>query len=169
MKFEIRHRFDAPVEEVERVLFHPDLAPLLVQRMDLILGIEPLESSRSGEVLTRRVRYSPKPTIERIGTKKVQPEWLVWVEESRYDFSRHQGEFRNVPVHPSIAEYLENRGALQLVRHGAGGCEQVLSGELTVKVFMVGRIAEPIIKSNAVKILDQQAAAMQQIITEGLL
>lgn len=169
MKFEIRHQFDAPVEEVERVLFHSEVAPLLKERMTLILDIQPLESQRSGALLKRKVKYFPKPMIEKVGPKRVEPEWLIWVEDSSYDFTTHTGSYRNVPANGKIAELLHNQGRLELKALPGNRCEQVVSGELTVKVFLLGKVAEPIIKSNATRILDEQARAVQDIIAGKLL
>jgi hypothetical protein len=168
MNFEFRHDFPVPVEELERVLFHPDLPPLLQERMETIIEVEALSVKRQGDRLERRFRYLPVPLIRSVGPKQVEPEWMEWVEESTYDFRTHSGQFKNVPARRKIAEVLLNSGSLELRANGSGSTE-ILRGDLKVKVFMVGKIAEKIIHANALKILEDQARVVEQIIREKAL
>ncbi len=164
MNFKFTHDFDAPVEELERVMFHDGLIPLLEKRMPNIIKMEPLEIRRDGARLTRRVRYLPVPMISSIGVKKVEPEWMEFFEESSYDFKSHSGTFRNVPARRKIAALLSNSGTLRLESNGRGGSRQTIEGELCVSVFMVGKIAERIIHSNAIKLLEEQAAVVAGVL-----
>lgn len=164
MHFKFSHDFDAPLAELERVMFHDGLFPLLEQRMENIIKVEPLEVKRDGARMTRKVRYLPVPMIKSIGVKKVEPEWMEWIEESSYDFKSHSGTFRNVPARYRIAAVLSNSGTLRLESNGRGGSRQCLEGELVVSVFMVGKIAERIIHSNAVKLLEEQAVVIDGVL-----
>ncbi|MFH1531295.1 MAG: DUF2505 family protein [Pseudomonadota bacterium] len=169
MNFEIRHQFDAGVEELERVMFHEDLPRLLTERVALIIEMNQLEASRTGDRLERKVRYLPYPMIRKIGPTTVEPEWMEWVEQSRYDFRTHAGEFANIPARGRIAKLMINTGRVRLVPLGAHRTERIVTGELKIKVFMVGRIAERVIHSHATKLLDQEAAALAAIIAEKAL
>ncbi len=169
MKFEIRHQFEVGVDELERVMFHEDLPRLISERVQLIIEMNQLEGRRTGDRLERKVRYLPYPMIKKIGPTTVEPEWMEWVEESRYDFGAHAGTFTNVPARARIAKLMINTGRVRLVPLGANRTERVVSGELKIKVFLVGKIAEKIIHSHAKKLLDQEAAALGSIITEKAL
>lgn len=164
MKFEYKHVFDVPVDELERVLFHDKTSALLSQRMQTIIEIEPVSVVRNGDRLERKVRYLPVPMIKSIGVKKVEPEWMEWHEVSTYDYATHTGTFQNIPARHRIAAVLTNRGTLSLEPNGRGGSKEVLRGELKVNVFIVGKIAERVIHANAVKILDEQARVVEGII-----
>lgn len=166
MKFEIVHKFDAPVEEVERVLFSEKLFPLLKERMTTILDVKPVSVERVGNKLRRKVQYNPKPIINSIMGKKVEPEWMVFTESSEYDFAKHQGTFENIPTHYKVAGVLSNKGELILRSTGGSTCEQVIKGDLVVSVFVVGKVAERIIASNAEKILDEEAQVVRQVIAK---
>ncbi len=166
MNFEFRHDFNVPVEELERVLFHEDLMGQLQRRMSTIIEIEAKRIERAGQRLERKVRYLPVPMIKSVGTRRVEPEWMEWVEESVYDFTAHRGQFKNIPARRMIADLLINHGTLELRSNGRGGTTQVISGELKVKVFMLGKIAERIIHSNAMKILEEQAQVIDAVIDE---
>jgi len=169
MKFEIRHEFDADIEELERVMFHEALPPLLTDRVELIIEMNLIEGRRTGDRLERRVRYLPYPMIRKIGPATVEPEWMEWVEESWFDFSAHMGEFNNVPARARIAKLMVNTGSVRLIPLGPGRTERVVSGELRIKVFMLGKIAEKVIHGHAKKLLDQEAAALAAVIAENAL
>ena len=169
MKFEFKHDYDVPVEELERILFHDDLFDLLKERMSTIIDVEPLTVSRTGDRMERRVRYLPVPMIKSVGPIKVEPEWMEWYEESNYDFKTHSGQFKNVAARRKIAGILHNVGTLELRPNGRGGSTEYMRGELKVKVFMVGRIAEKVIHSNAMKILAEQARVVGDVIREEIL
>lgn len=164
MRFEFRHQFDVSVEELERVLLSNELLPLLAQRMKSLIEVEPLEVNRDSDKLKRRIRYLPQPIIKSVGPKKVEPEWMEWVEESQYDYSRHHGSFKNIPARYKIAAVMTNEGTLTVRALGPNRCERVVAGELKVKVFMVGKIAERIIHLNAGKILDEEAAVLRTVL-----
>lgn len=93
---------------------------------------------------------------------------MEWMEESVYDYATHRGRFKNIPARRTIADLLINNGTLEIVPGPGGGCTQVVRGELKVKVFMIGKIAERIIHSNAMKILQEQARVVEGIIAEQL-
>jgi hypothetical protein len=164
MRFEFRHQFDVSVEELERILFSNEMLQLQQQRMNTIIEIEALEVQRDGDSLKRRVRYLPQPIIKSVGPKKVEPEWMEWVEESQYDYGAHRGTFKNIPARYKIAAVMTNEGTLTIRSLGADRCERTVAGELKVKVFMVGKIAERIIHLNAARILEEEAAVLRTII-----
>ncbi len=169
MNFEIRHTFDVGVDELERVMFHEDLPGLLTDRVEFLIEMNLLEGSRKGDRLKRRVRYLPFPMIKKIGPTTVEPEWMEWVEESSYDYAAHTGRFANVPARARIAKLMVNVGTLRLVPKGPARTERIVSGELKIKIFIVGKIAEKVIHSQAKKLLGQEAAAIASILAEKLL
>lgn len=159
MRFELRHRFDAPLDKVEAALFADDLPAFLTQHMPhTVVSIEPLEKHEQGSRVTRRVKYVPAPLIKQIGPKQVDPTWMAWIEESTFDRDTHQMEFRNLPCVRQVAELVENRGRLTL-RAVGNATDRVVEGELRVKVFLLGKIAEKIIYVQAEKLLDDEARA----------
>lgn len=157
MKFELIHEFPFAIDEVERRMFHPDTPPLMKRGMPLLTDIELLEARRDGNQLKRRMRYQPKPVIDSVGGKKIEPEWMEWIEDSSYDFGTHKGTFLNVPVKRRIAEVFDNHGTLRF-EPTATGCRRVILGELNIKVFVLGKVAERLIYPHAKNILDQEAA-----------
>jgi hypothetical protein len=164
MKFEIVHRFDAPVESVWEVMTHPRLCEVLVPNMPSLLEMEILEQGGEGDNARRKVRYRPVPMIKKVGPKKVEPHWMEWVEHSTSRSLRV--EFRNVPRVAQIASLMENSGVVELFAEG-GRCRRVLKGELRIKVPILGRIAERIIHKNAVGLVDEEAEATRRVLAAG--
>lgn len=167
MRFEIKHTFRHPPEAVAAAMFDPAAGALLSQRMSTIIEVEALSRSETGRVLEARTRYLPVPLIRKVGPKTVEPRWMEWVAELRFDHATLSGTFRNLPTTRKVAQLIENRGELTL-RATPAGTERTLTGELRVKVPLLGRIAEKIIHKNAVEILDDEARVLEQLIGEGL-
>jgi len=166
MKFEYTHEFSAPIERIERLMTHPDINRIMTERMTTIIGTEVKARVEEGAVVRRKVLYKPEPMIKSVGPMKVEPRWMEWVEESTYDVSRHEGRFVNTPVIGQIAEKMVNNGTVRFVSTQKG-CRRVLTGELTVKIFIVGKIAEKIIASTAEKILKEEADLLEKLAASG--
>jgi hypothetical protein len=159
MDFEIRHTFDADRDTVEAAMFDADLPGFLIKNMSLVTGIEVVERKDESWGVSRKVRYTPVPMIKKVGTKEVKPEWMAWIEQSRFDRSAHRLEFENLPTIRQIRELMEQRGTIRFESDGVGRTQRTISGVLKIKVFLIGKIAERIIYSNAEKILDEEARA----------
>jgi hypothetical protein len=166
MKFEYTHEFSAPVERIERLMTHPEINRIMTERMSTIIGTEIKSRTEEGSVVRRKVLYRPEPLIKSVGPIKVEPRWMEWVEESSYDYARHEGRFVNTPVIGQIAEKMVNNGTVRFLPT-ARGCRRVLTGELTVKIFIVGKIAEKIIASTAEKILKEEAQLLEKLAVAG--
>lgn len=167
MRFEIVHSFDAPLEQVEAaVLGEPFLAYLLSHHSQMLeAAAQSIEAS--GDYVRRKVRYRPKPIIEKIGPKRVPPEWMAWIEESTFDKKRHVLDFRNVPTTRRVADLMENRGTMRFTAEGASRTRRTIEGELKVKVFMLGAIAERIIHKQAEGLLAEEARILQRFLKEA--
>ncbi|MFH2010687.1 MAG: DUF2505 family protein [bacterium] len=160
MNFEYRHSFAVPVDTLIEAVFHPDLPPFLTEKMTTIISIEPLERQEDDTRLTRRVKYVPVPMINRIGTKKVTPEAMQWIEVSSFDKRTKVMTFENVPTHPKIRAKMTNSGRMEFVARGSDRSERIITGELKVKFPLLGRVAEGIISKNGKKLLDEEAQVL---------
>jgi len=165
MKFKFEHRFDVPVEQLEQTMFSEELPAFLKANMPSLKNIEVLERTDSQTTIQRKVRYEPIALIKKVGPKKVPPEAMIWVEQSRYDRSRHEMTFENVPTHPKVKNLMTNKGTVRLIPSGSGSM-RVLEGELKVAVPLLGRVAEKIIFKTAGKVVQEEAAALRKFIAE---
>ncbi len=162
MKFEYKHTFDVPVQTLIEAMFHPDLAPVLTEKMTSVIKIEVLEREETDQVIKRRVKYTPVPMIKKIGTKKITPESMVWVEQSTFDKGRQTMTFENVPDHPKIRAKMTNEGQVTFRELGDGRCERTMGGTLKIKFPILGRVAEGVISKNAKKMLDEEATVLAE-------
>jgi hypothetical protein len=168
MRLDIVHDFPFPVEELERLMMHPGLPDLLVAQVPLLVAVQIRALSRDGNRIERRLSYKPKPVIQYVGTKKVEPEWMEWIEESTFDLSTHRGSFKNVPVKRRIAEVFDNHGTLR-IESTPNGCKRTILTELNIKLFVVGKLAERLIAPHAKELLDAEAALLVKAYREKLL
>ncbi len=168
MHFEFTHRFRAPVEKVQRAMLDDGFPTFLLQHHPKMMEAAVQSREDKGNVVTRKVRYRPKPIIESVGPKKIPPEYLAFIEESTFDLDKKRLEFKNVPTVAGVARHLSNSGTM-MFREVGGECERVTTGELVITnlpflLRPLGAIAERIIHMEAHKLLDQEAQVLQQFL-----
>lgn len=170
MHFEFTHTFTASVAVVQKAMLDERFPAYLLEHHPKMLEAAVLERKDQGNVVTRRVRYRPKPIIESVGPKKIPPEYLAFVEESTFDLDAKRLAFENVPTVAGVKKHLSNRGTMTF-RDVGGTCERRASGELEVTnlpflLRPLGAIAERVIHGEAQKLLDAEAKVLQQFIDE---
>lgn len=169
MRFAATHRFQGTLAEVERAFLDARYLDFVRAHHGVLLEAQILESRQDGALLRRRVRYRPRPVIEAIGGNKIPPEWFAFVEDSTWDPSRHELRFNNTPTSPQIASLLLNTGTLRF-RELEGRCERHMEGEITIKLpFLLkplALIAEAVIHTEGLKILDAEVGVMDRFLAE---
>jgi hypothetical protein len=166
MHFEIVHTFDAEPDAVARAMFSPEVAEFLSKNVPSVEGIEPISRDEDERQIRRKVKYRPVPVIRKVATKEVKPEWMHWVEESIYDKKSRVVTFANIPTTRKIAELMENRGTITLEPAGPGRTRRIIKGELKIKVFMLGAVAERLIYPQAQKIVNEEAQALTRLLSQ---
>lgn len=171
MRFEARHRLNGTVEEVERALFDDRYLDFVIAHHGVLLEAQVLEKKEEGSKLKRRVRYLPRPVIERIGPNTVPPEWFAFIEDSTWDRARRELTFKNTPTSKAIEGLLHNVGTLRFVDVG-GQCVRTMEGEIALRLpfFLkpVALLGEAVIQREGLKILDGEAAVMNRFLAEVL-
>jgi hypothetical protein len=161
MHFELKHTFDAPVDEVIDAMTDPAFPEFMKKHMKLMSDIKPVDRKEENGKLNWRLRCVPVPLIKKVGPKEVPPEALAFIQESQLDRAAKRLSFKNVAEHPRVFKHLENSGAMTF-RDLGGKTERVTSGELKVTnlpflLKPLAIIAEKIIYSNAQDLLNEQA------------
>ncbi|MBX7113361.1 MAG: DUF2505 domain-containing protein [Myxococcaceae bacterium] len=169
MKFEARQRIEGSVAEVEAAILDDRYTEFLLQHHGVLLEAKVLEKKDDGTKVTRKARYRPKPVIPNIGPKQVPPEWFAFIETSTYDRTKKELSFTNTPTSDKISKLLINTGVLRLKDVG-GQTERTMDGEITVKLpFLLKPLAiaaEGVIKSEGMKILDNEVPVLNRFIAE---
>ncbi|MBM4389382.1 MAG: hypothetical protein FJ088_16725 [Deltaproteobacteria bacterium] len=162
MKFRFEQTFETTRDELFDVMFKKGAVEEMKGYMTSIVDAETLEWKNSKGRVSRRVRYQPAPLIREIGPKKVDPKWMEWVEELEFDKKEFIGRFRNVPTNRKVAELLENSGVIEFIPVSNGTTMRAVHGDLRVKVFLLGSIAERVIHVNAKKIIEEEASVLKR-------
>jgi hypothetical protein len=172
MRFEVKHRIQGSVDEVERAMLDPRYGEFLLKHHGVLLEVVPQERNEAGDTVTRKVRYRPKPVIASVGPKPVPPEWFAFVESSTYDKKRKELKFTNTPTSDKISRMLVNTGTIRLRDAGGGQTERAMEGEISLKLPFLLKplaiIAERVIQVEGLKILDGEVPVLNRFISEVL-
>jgi hypothetical protein len=171
MKFDVTHDFDTNMATLEKALFDPRLYSLLSENLESVKKVELLELKDEGREVRRKVRYVPSTEIPSFARGKIKPEMLEWVEDTTYDRERHQFDYRILPNIPERwHDRFASRGIYRLTEMG-GKVRRVIEGEVTIRVTLIGGMAERYVISQIKKNFDQEAeglrAFLRQIAAEG--
>lgn len=171
MKFSIVHTFDAPPSAVADAMLDPAMPAFLLEHHPMMEEAIPQERKEEGTIVRRKVRYRPRPIIRKIGTKEIPPDYLTFVEESSFDKASMRGEFVNAAVRDGVKKHLVNKGAITLKDLGGGKTERTIEGTLEVigvsfLLRPLTAIAERVIHSEAVKLLDGEAKCVTEFLAQ---
>ncbi len=161
MHFELKHTFDASVDEVIAAMTDPAFVDFMKQKMTSMTDIKAIDRTENGDQLAWRLRCVPKPIIKKVGPKDVPPEALAFIQESTLDRQQKRLSFKNIAEHEKVKKHLENSGSFTF-RDVGGRTERTISGELRVTnlpflLRILAPIAEKIIYSNAQELLNEEA------------
>lgn len=141
MKFEGVQRYDAPAREVFDLYCSAELYEQLpdfsrVSRPELVDRVEHPDG------VTIRARYRFVADLPAAALAIIDPARMTWVEETRYDAATLTGTTRLLPDH--YASKMQASATVRFVDDG-GGSHRRVSGDLKVKVLLVGGQVERVI------------------------
>ena len=158
MRFSVEHRFAASLPAVERSMTDPEF---FAQLRDLP-GIEApvlLERREQPGSVQLAVRYVFSGDLPSVARRVLGRGELAWVQRSTVDLERHRTDFTIVPE--AHAELLTCTGGY-LLRRAESQTARTISGELRVRVPLLGGRAERAIVGGLVERLDAEAEALQR-------
>jgi hypothetical protein len=161
VKFDVRHEFPLPLEQVERAVLHPDRIQHTLAALDKIELLEELERKETDAEVFRRVRVRPRYEVPSFAQSAIKREMTEYVEESRYDRRAHRLTYT---IHPNIPRAWQDRfvsrGTYSLTETG-GRTKRHIEVELVIKVALVGGMAERYIADQVRANFDQEARALE--------
>jgi hypothetical protein len=129
------------------------------------LGLpEVLEQRTTGTTVHQRVRYRFTGTLSPRVTRVVDPDKLVWVDETTYDRSAGTATFRILPDH--YGDRLRAGGTYRFEASGADTCTRIVDGTLEVRFPIVGRAVERAIVSGLEEHMSDEAALVARWLEE---
>jgi hypothetical protein len=164
VKYDKTQLFDTSLENFERALFDAHVYARLEQGMPSVKKIVELERQDDGNTLRRRVHYIPANEVPAFARGSIKPEHLEWIEESTYDRGRKSCEYiikANIPERWS--DRFKSRGGWTLREEG-GKVKRVIEGEVTIKVSLVGGMAERYVVNQVKRNLDEEAEVLKNLL-----
>src|SRR5439155_11636168 len=162
MRFHAEHRFPAPPAAVAAVL----LDPAFHQSLDLPDVGRPqlVDHADNGDEGMLVLRYEYVGQLDAVGRRLVGDRPLTWRQELRLRRGTGRGELRVAAE--AGADRLQAVADIELVAEGGSSVRRV-DGELTVRVPVVGRMAERRIVPGFLSRMDVEAAAVAERVRAG--
>lgn len=160
MRFDAKQQFDTDAESVIRCYSSVDLYEQ-VPGFGRISKPEVLGRAEAGDRVTLRLRYKFTADLPSAALAVIDPDRLTWVEETTYDLSRMQATTKLLPDH--YASKLQASASARFEDRGAGSVRHV-SGELKVRVLLVGGQVEKAIVDGLKEHLAEEAELVAKIL-----
>ncbi len=147
MRFQIDHEIEAPLEAVEKALLSPDFAPRLKRSLASVESLQTVTHDLGDTELVRVWRFQARAPLGILKGFAAAGEWLSWEERVRYQLADHRARWRIVPQgddSPTAPwrKYFAAEGLYQLDALTADRTRRTVSGELTVRIKLMGRLVE---------------------------
>jgi hypothetical protein len=164
MKFRVEHSFDLDQPKYESLYFDEPFNEAMCGSLKLKRVVKKRELA--GDKLTRVVvvtadRELPGALAKFLGTNKIE-----YTEFIDYDWGKFRGKWRTES--PIMGEKLQSSGTFGFDKQGARVLRW-LEGDVVVKIFGVGGVAERFIVSDVEKSYDQAAKFTQDWIKKNKL
>jgi hypothetical protein len=159
VQFDIEQRFSAPPDAVLAAFADPTLYAAMagharVDRPDL-LGVE-----TDGDAVVVRVRYRFTAELPAAALAVIDPGRLSWVEETRYDHAASTSVTRLLPDHYAERIIASARSTFAAPPGDPSRTVRRISGQVQVRVPLVGGKVEAAIVDGLREHLDEQAEAV---------
>ncbi|MCU1453020.1 MAG: hypothetical protein JWN46_1166 [Acidimicrobiales bacterium] len=163
MRFELTHRYAAPVDEVAAAYADPALYEQFVG-LPKLGPPEVLEHTVEGPRVHLRIRYRFIGQLAPAVTAVVRPERLTWVEDATHDLDAHTVSWRMIPDH--YADRLQASGTFRFIAapDDASATIRETEGELKVRALLVGGAVERAIVAGLKEHLDAEVTVVERFL-----
>ena len=156
VKFGFEQRWTADVDDVVEVYldegFWSSLAGLTTTSPPTVLGID-----RTGDRAVVRLHWVLTVDLPREAARFIDPDDVAWVEVTEWDLSTRSA---TVDFQPDQAAGLLRASAEAALRPDGADAVRTVSGELKVRIPLLGHKVEPVIVEGVGDHLDEEAAAV---------
>jgi hypothetical protein len=156
VRFEVEHEFPASCAKVADILCDPAFH----SQLDLpdMSRPEVLTSSVDGTTRVLRLRYEYTGQLDSIARKVIGGRKLTWIQELRLDTTTHAGALTFSSEEQPDRLYGSAEVAITALDDAR--CRRRITGELNVRIPLVGGTAEKRIVPGLVRRLDVEAEAL---------
>ena len=164
MKLHVRHVFPCSPAEFWRIFWDERYDRML----DDAAGLrrEVLEEWMEEGQRCWRVRFRPEGEKAGMAARLLGPGLLEYEQEGRWDEAAGVVHWRVLPQSSSLAGKVDAAGVLA-VRPVDGGCERTVSGDVVVKIPLLGSTIESQVRSSVVESYERAAEVTGQWLDRG--
>jgi hypothetical protein len=155
-RFGVEHDFDAPREAVAALLIDPDFMTG-VELPDLALPTV-VAHSADARGASLQLRYEYVGQLDPIAKRAIGSRSLTWIQDFRYDRETFRGDLTIIAE--SMPDKLKARAEVQFVATSLG-CRRAITGDFSVRIPLVGSLAEKAILPGVLRRLDVEADAVR--------
>ncbi len=161
MRFKLQHSFKGiSLADFEALYFNEKFNEALCERLRLPRNV--LELENDGVSLLRRIQCTPERDLPG-PLKKLIADGSSYEEIVKYTWGSMKAEWETIPS--MMADKVSSKGEYSFTQDGDSIVREV-SGDIEVKVFGVGKIAEKFLIAEAEKSFDDAALFTQRWIDE---
>jgi hypothetical protein len=161
VRFDLEHRFDAPVTAVEDAMVDP--AYLEALRLPDVAPPTVLGVDTNGTTVTSRIAFEYTGSLDPIAQRVLRGNQIGWVQEVVLDRAAHRARFTVIPA--THADRLRCSGTYEL-RDVGDKTTRVISGELKISVPLVASRAEKMIVPGLVRRMRLEADCLDDWIRQ---
>ena len=142
MHFEISHELDAPLEAIEAAVLSPELGERLGQKLRSIESVETVEHVVKDGELRRVLRFQASAPLSIFKGQPLAREAMAWHEHVTYRVGDHASTWKVKTTREQWDRYFASEGTYRLERTADGRTRRVVVGDLSIRVRLVGPVAE---------------------------
>lgn len=157
MKLHVRNAFDCTPERFWEMYWDEAFDAML--RQESKVEREVLSERTEGDVVIRRVRFTPDRELPAAAAAVLGAKKLVYEQENRWDQSSGIMHWEVIPT--IMPGKLEAKGTFRVVPTERG-CEQVVDGTILVNVRFIGGQIEKAVVAEVEKSYEKTAAASRE-------
>ena len=161
MKLSVRNSFPCSVDEFWAMYWDPQFDEVLTREAKVTRTL--LSEQKDGDITTRRVKLTPDADLPAAVAAMIGSKKLVYEQETRWDAKNRVLHWKVIPT--ILPGKLDAAGTMT-VRATANGCEQVVDGNIAVKVMLIGGKIEQTVVDEVTKTYDRAAVACRRWLTE---
>ncbi len=165
MRFEFCHEFDAPLDALELAVMSPDLATRLAQHWDKIESVKTVSHDLGVDTFERVWRFQARAPLRLLDGYELTREMMAWHEHASYRRRDHTGQWRIEPCQPRARwkDYFQATGRYQLDPLEDGRSRRTVTGQLSIRLKVVGKVLARVALAEVRKAYDAEADALRAL------
>ncbi len=162
MKFELIHHFDAEIDAFVKTVYFDDNLNQRLLKMKNISAREVKSIEDKGDTAERVVFIEAAAAIPK-EARAIVGEKLGWNEHSRLDKRTRTVSFE---IKPLIKVPLDCHGRYEMVPEADGRVRRVITGEVNVKVPLIGKTIEKFIVKALTESFEEEEVLVKEYLRE---